>query len=148
MLSNKVVQEIFRPQPMYSLKSTRQIFSKVAQSSNRRLDANAMQILFDLMLIGFKYQVLQMVQPEELLHITAKHLDTMEAMVIDEPAVHFVRAARNRFTTMVNSFNAYDFIVIKQMLYKLFSDNLAPVSVLHRSGVQKANGTILLDISG
>ena len=98
---------------MYSLKSTKQIFSKVAHSSNRRLDATAMQILFDLMLMGFKYQVQQIVQPEEIYFITMKHIDTMGAMVAEEQAVHFVNAARNRFTAMTEKFNAYDYTVVR-----------------------------------
>lgn len=42
MFSNAVVNEIFRPQSMYTIKSTKQIFSKVAHSSNRKLDEAAM----------------------------------------------------------------------------------------------------------
>ena len=72
----------------------------------------------------------------------------MEAMVSDETGMYFVKSARERFDTMCGKFTAYDYMVVKQMLYKLFADNHAPVSWLHRDGVQAADGTIRLNISG
>ena len=41
---------------MYKMTSTRQIFQKLAHSSIMKLDATSMQKLFDLMLMGLKYQ--------------------------------------------------------------------------------------------
>ena len=55
MLSKKFVEELFRPQEMYSLVSTRHIFEKLAHSSIMKLNATSMGKLFDLMLMGVKY---------------------------------------------------------------------------------------------
>jgi len=46
--------------------STRQIFEKLAHSSIMKLNATSMSKLFDLMLMGFKYQVLSVTSPDEL----------------------------------------------------------------------------------
>ena len=48
------MDEVFRPQAMYSLHETRQIFIRLAHSSIMRLNESSMQKLFDLMLMGLK----------------------------------------------------------------------------------------------
>ena len=72
--------------------STRQIFEKLAHSSIMKLNATSMGKLFDLMLMGIKYQVLSCTSPEEIYHLTIKHLQSIadlikgssvEALVID-----------------------------------------------------------------
>jgi hypothetical protein len=58
MLSESFQLELFRPQAMYSMNSIKQIFQKLAHSSIMKLNATSMSKLFDLMLMGFKYQML------------------------------------------------------------------------------------------
>ena len=72
----------------------------------------------------------------------------MELMIEGELGVFFLKAARERFNTLCATFNAYDFFVIKQALYKLFTDNHASIGKLHRDGVMSYGGKIILDISG
>ena len=61
MLSSNFVNELFRPQNMYSMTSCKQIFQKLAHSSIMKLNETSMSKLFDLMLMGMKYQVQQVV---------------------------------------------------------------------------------------
>jgi len=81
MLEIDFMEELFRNQAMYPIKSVRKIFEKLAHSSIMKLNAPSMNKLFDLMLMGFKYQVSQTVQAEEIKAITMKHLLTMQSMV-------------------------------------------------------------------
>ena len=74
MLNDKFMTELFRPQTMYTVVSTRQIFEKLAHSSIMKLNATSMQKLFDLMLMGLKYQTQLTCQPEEIFHNTMTHL--------------------------------------------------------------------------
>jgi hypothetical protein len=74
MFSKKFVEEFFRPQEMYSMLSTRQIFEKLAHSSIMKLNATSMGKLFDLMLMGLKYQVQGTSSPDEIYHVTITHL--------------------------------------------------------------------------
>lgn len=55
MLAPKFVDELFRPQAMYTVQSSKEIFEKLAHSSIMKLNTTSMQKLFDLMLMGFKY---------------------------------------------------------------------------------------------
>jgi hypothetical protein len=50
-------QELFKPQPCYSMRSTRQIFDKLAHSSIMKLNKTSMDKLYDLMIMNFKFQV-------------------------------------------------------------------------------------------
>lgn len=60
------MEEVFRPQVMYSLVETRQIFVRLAHSSIMRLNEASMSKLFDLMLMGIKLQTVQTCYPEEM----------------------------------------------------------------------------------
>lgn len=55
-----------------------------------KLNATSMQKLFDLMLMGLKYQTQLTVQPEELFFITMNHLVTMKQLVEGTQAVETV----------------------------------------------------------
>ena len=80
------------------MSSIRKIFEKLAHSSIMKLNAASMNKLFDLMLMGFKYQVLQCCQAEEITHVTIKHLKTMHSMVLDgSPAAKLVMLSMGKF---------------------------------------------------
>jgi len=81
MLSKKFVEELFRFQEMYSMTSTRQIFEKLAHSSIMKLNATSMNKLFDLMLMGMKYQIVSTTTPDEIYHVTMTHLTEMAKLV-------------------------------------------------------------------
>ena len=129
MLSTRFVEELFRPQKMYTLNSTKEIFTKLAHSSIMKLNATSMQKLFDLMLMGLKYQTQLTVQPEELYHITVKHLDTMLALVNGTAAAQNVSSVRDKFVEMAATFTAYDWQIVRQQMYRFFEDKHIKVSL-------------------
>ena len=55
MLADQFVVELFRPQAMYKMTATKEIFKKLAHSSIMKLNETSMQKLFDLMVMGLKY---------------------------------------------------------------------------------------------
>merc|ERR1719215_1459974 len=73
----RFIEELFKPQEMYSIQSTRQIFDRLAHSSIMRLNESSMDKLFDLMAMGFKYQVVSSTMPQEMVDITQNHLDAL-----------------------------------------------------------------------
>mmetsp|Transcript_21029 Transcript_21029/g.20172 ORF Transcript_21029/g.20172 Transcript_21029/m.20172 type:complete len:92 (+) Transcript_21029:137-412(+) len=66
MLSKKFVEELFRPQDLYTMASVRQIFEKLAHSSIMKLNTTSMNKLFDLMLMGIKFQFTSCASPDEI----------------------------------------------------------------------------------
>merc|ERR1719386_363792 len=83
----RFIEELFKPQEMYSIQSTRQIFDRIAHSSIMRLNESSMDKLFDLMAMGFKHQVLSTRRAEELVGITLNHLHSLRNVVSSQPPV-------------------------------------------------------------
>ena len=81
MFAQKFVQTLFEPGDIYTPTSTRQIFNKLAHSSIMRLNQSSMDKLYDLMTMGFKYQMLGCSSPEEILTVTKRHLTSMRAVL-------------------------------------------------------------------
>src|SRR3546814_6502248 len=71
---------LFKPQAMYSVANVKHVFEKLAHSSIMRLNRISMDKLFDLMIMGFKLQVLSCRQPQQLLEITLTHLETLKVV--------------------------------------------------------------------
>ena len=95
------------------MNATKAIFKKLAHSSIMKLNDTSMQKLFDLMVMGLKYQMQLTVQPEELFHITTKHLETMRVLVEGAEAENFVKSTKKRFETMCSEFTAYEWTIVR-----------------------------------
>ena len=149
MLSKKFMEEVFKPQPMYSLVETRQIFVKLAHSSLMSLNESSMSKLFDLMLMGIKQQMIQTCYPEEMLHITIKHLDQLAEMVQTGTEAHqLIQEAKASFIFLVNQFNSYEFSVLKGQVSKFYQDKHTKVSLFISDETQDIDGCVHLNISG
>ncbi|GMH46305.1 hypothetical protein TrRE_jg6063, partial [Triparma retinervis] len=77
MLARSFVEELFRPQEMYTTSSTRQIFNKLAHSSIMRINETSMDKLFDLMTMGVKYQWISCNVPQQMVQSTYNHLTAL-----------------------------------------------------------------------
>ena len=69
---------------MYSAASTKQIFEKLAHSSIMRLNKSSMDKLYDLMTMGFKYQLIQCSSPQQYLHVTLNHLESLKEILASD----------------------------------------------------------------
>ena len=58
LFSSQFIEELLRPQAIYSLAAARQVFERLAQSSIMKLNDNSMSKLFDLMVMGLKMQLM------------------------------------------------------------------------------------------
>jgi hypothetical protein len=81
MYNPMFIAELFRPQDMYTMASTRHLFDRLAHSSIMRLNESSMDKLFDLMTMGFKYQLIACSHAHELLHVTLNHLYQLRSKV-------------------------------------------------------------------
>lgn len=96
MYNASFVGELFKPQEIYSVASVRQVFDRLAHSSIMRLNEASMDKLFDLMLMGFKYQLLSCSYPAEMLQVTLNHLRALQSKVGDAQVGMLVAAAEER----------------------------------------------------
>ena len=77
MFASSFVNELFRPQEMYTSSSTRQIFNKLAHSSIMRINETSMDKLYDLMTMGVKHQWVCCNVPQQMIQNTFNHLTAM-----------------------------------------------------------------------
>ncbi len=80
--------------------STRQIFEKLAHSSIMKLNATSMNKLFDLMLMGMKYQIISTTTPDEIYHVTMTHLTEMARLVKGSPAEVLINDCTSQFKSL------------------------------------------------
>merc|ERR1719424_1565574 len=131
------------------MQSTQQIFDKLAHSSIMRLNESSMDKLFDLMTMGFKYQLIACRYPQELLHVTLNHLHQLRAKIDDATAVadlvvEAIRSTNERYSNM----SPAEFASLKQALCRFFEDKHVKVSLFLQDGIQKSDGTIALSNAG
>ena len=120
MLSKSFLEELFKPQTVHPYAATKTLFTKLAHSSVMKLNENSMSKLFDLMVMGVKYQIIQTVTPEEVYNVTLTHIDEVGRIVEGSPGEEFVNSAREYFVTMCKGFSAYDYMILKQQLLSFF----------------------------
>lgn len=149
MYNPMFIAELFRPQEVYSMNSTRQIFDRLAHSSIMRLNESSMDKLFDLMTMGFKYQLLSCSYPQEVLLVTLNHLYQLRSKVEEAQAVvdlvdEVIRQVNAKYAAM----SCAEFAALKQALCRFFADKRVKVSLFLQDGIQKQDGTITLSYQG
>ncbi|EEC05981.1 oxidored-nitro domain-containing protein isoform, putative [Ixodes scapularis] len=88
MFNVRFVEELFKPQELYSKKAVRSIFEKLTHASIMRLNAASMDKLYDLMTMVVKYQTFMCSSPGDLLAVTLNHLDAIGSYVATARPVH------------------------------------------------------------
>jgi Organic solute transport protein 1 len=118
MYSSLFIQELFKPQEVYSVSSTKQIFEKLAHSSIMRLNKSSMDKLFDLMTMGFKYQLVQSHCPQQYLHVTLNHLESLKLLVDSHSVGELVQTALDKTLETYTPLTIGQWMHVKQTLMK------------------------------
>ncbi|XP_051921928.1 protein OSCP1 isoform X3 [Hippocampus zosterae] len=174
MFNKKFLEELFKPQELYSKKALRTVFDRLAHASIMRLNQASMDKLYDLMTMAFKYQVLLCPRPRDLLLVSFNHMDAIKEFVkdtacilaqVDETYRQLIEV-RRRFACrgnsggalmeaeLISSFQMYtplasgEFQLIRQTLLIFFQDMHIRVSIFLKDKVQNSNGRFALPISG
>lgn len=142
MFDPPFVDELFTPQDIYTQKSTRHIFDKLAHSSIMRLSENSMDKLYDLMTMVFKYQLVNCLEPHEIMDVTLTHLATIKSYLTDRAVIKMVDDYEKRARDMYGTFQPPEWIELCQTLFKFVHDKKIKVSLLLQEGLQNPDGTI------
>ncbi|KAG7393000.1 Protein oscp1 [Phytophthora pseudosyringae] len=148
MHNETFMAELFKPHRMYSNVSTRQIFDRLAHSSIMRLNANSMDKLYDLMRMGFKYQVLSCASADELLQVTMNHLANTKNLVDSADVKRQVDETIQLTADSFGSMSPADFYMLKQFLCRFFQDTRIKVSLFLQNGIQGMDGTLAIHYEG
>lgn len=81
MFDEQFLEEIFRPQKLYSKHELYIFYKQVVHASIMKLNDNSMGKLYDLMIMVFKHQIYFVSQPRDILLVTLNHLDSMRNLV-------------------------------------------------------------------
>jgi len=148
MYSALFIQELFKPQEMYSSASTKQIFEKLAHSSIMRLNKNSMDKLYDLMTMGFKRQILSCNCPQQYLMVTLNHLESLKRLV-DDPGVHgLIQTAIDKSVAMYANLSWGQFFDLKLALMRYLQDKKVKVSLFLQQSLQTPEGVLVLSPDG
>ncbi|NXP29161.1 OSCP1 protein, partial [Scytalopus superciliaris] len=149
MFNKKFMEELFKPQELYSKKALRTVYDRLAHASIMRLNQASMDKLYDLMTMAFKYQVLLCPRPRDLLLVTFNHLDAIKDFVYESPAI--LNQVDETFRQLIETYSCLsdgEFQLIRQTLLIFFQDMHIRVSIFLKDKVQNSNGRFVLPISG
>lgn len=144
MFDPTFVSELFKPQELYSQRATRQIFDKLAHSSIMRLSESSMDKLYDLMTMGFKFQLVSCRSPQEVLTVTLTHLVTVKSYLTDPVIISLVDNFENALRSHFGAFTVGEWHALRQALHRFLSDKRVKVSLFLQEGIQHADGKIKL----
>ncbi|KAI3361226.1 hypothetical protein L3Q82_013423 [Scortum barcoo] len=149
MFNKKFLEELFKPQELYSKKALRTVFDRLAHASIMRLNQASMDKLYDLMTMAFKYQVLLCPRPKDILLVSFNHMDAIKDFVKDTPSIlSQVDETYQQLIEMYTPLSHGDFQLIRQTLLIFFQDMHIRVSIFLKDKVQNSNGRFVLPTSG
>uniref|UniRef100_A0A2K6FWP7 Organic solute carrier partner 1 n=1 Tax=Propithecus coquereli TaxID=379532 RepID=A0A2K6FWP7_PROCO len=123
MFNRKFMEELFKPQELYSKKALRTVYDRLAHASIMRLNQASMDKLYDLMTMAFKYQILLCPRPKDVLLVTFNHLDAIKGFIQDSPTIlHQVDETFRQLTETYGGLSAGEFGLIRQTLLIFFQD--------------------------
>ncbi|XP_054620604.1 protein OSCP1-like isoform X2 [Dunckerocampus dactyliophorus] len=149
MFSKAFMDELLKPQEMYSHRTMKVVLARLAHVSIMRLNTVSMEKLYELMVMAFKYQVFLCPRPKDLLLITYNHIDTIREFVKDTPVVvNKVDETHRKLIEAYSTMTAGEFQLLRQTLLTFFQDMHVRVSIFLKNQIQNPNGRFALSTSG
>uniref|UniRef100_A0A3B3WXE6 Organic solute carrier partner 1a n=1 Tax=Poecilia mexicana TaxID=48701 RepID=A0A3B3WXE6_9TELE len=149
MFSKSFMDELLKPQQLYSHRTMKTVLTRLAHSSIMRLNPASMDRLYELMIMAFKYQVLLSPRPRDLLLISYNHLDAARAFVRDTPAVlNQVDETHRKIIEVYSRLSDGEFQLLRQTLLTFLQDVHTRVSVFLKNQIQNPSGRFVLMMSG
>lgn len=148
MHDSRFVQELFRPQAMYSMQAARPIFDRLAQASIMRLNQASMDRLFDLMTMVFKYEVMACTSPTDLVDITQNHFEGFRRLAGSDPSVHLLDACAQKLEETYSKMSLADLNATRQALCCALQDRKVRTTTLLQKKMQDRDGSIVVPSVG
>ena len=144
MFAPEFVNELFTPQQTYSQRATREIFDKLAHTSIMRLSESSMDKLYDLMTMGFKFQLVTCTRPEDILNVTLLHLATLRSYLTEESVIDAVNAVDSELRATYGMFQKHEWLGLRRELFRFLGNKRVKVSLLLHEKVQLEDGRMRL----
>uniref|UniRef100_A0A3P8NQL7 Organic solute carrier partner 1a n=1 Tax=Astatotilapia calliptera TaxID=8154 RepID=A0A3P8NQL7_ASTCA len=149
MFSKAFMDELLKPQQLYSHRTMKTVLTRLAHASIMRLNPASMDRLYELMVMAFKNQVFLCLRPKDLLLISYNHMDTIREFVKDTPmAVNQVDETHRKIIEAYSSLSEGELQLLRQTLLTFFQDMHVRVSLFLKDQIQNPNGRFALTTSG
>ncbi|XP_047239038.1 protein OSCP1-like isoform X1 [Girardinichthys multiradiatus] len=149
MFSKSFMDELLKPQQLYSHRTMKTVLTRLAHTSIMRLNPASMDRLYELMIMAFKYQVFLCPRPKDLLLISYNHIDTIREFVRDTPVVmNRVDETHRNIIEVYSSLSEGQFQLLRQTLLIFFQDMHIRVSLFLKNQIQNPSGRFVLTTSG
>ncbi len=113
-----------------------------------RLSESSMDKLYDLMLLGFKRQVMCISHDAEILDVILNHLNILKKMVSDTVAEDTLGGAIISVLHLFGGMTVSEHFLLRLSLLQFLQHRRVKVSIFLQEGLQLHDGTIVIDISG
>lgn len=147
MFAPQLVQELMRPQDLYSVAATREVFDRLAQSSIMRLSENSMDKLYDLMTMGCKLQLFSCRYPKELVELTMNHLSAVKRAV-GPAGADVIANAEEQLARTFGNFSSGQLADVRHQLLTFFQGKRVKVSLFLQEKLQNPDSTFNLARGG
>lgn len=148
LFSRQFISEIFNEQELPLKADVRKVFDRHAHSSIMRLNQKSMSKLYDLMIMGFKRQILSTTQPEDLLAILLNHLESVEEFIKGTSEVELVRQVISQSKSFYTPLTAMELYALRATLLDFYQDSKIRISLLLRNKTQLPNGHLAVKAKG
>ncbi|XP_063602215.1 protein OSCP1-like [Penaeus indicus] len=148
MLNRRFVEELFKPQELYTRAALREVFDRLAHASIMRLNTPSMDKLYDLMVMAMKHQVLLAPHPRDLLLLTLNHLDALRGFATSTPVLAQVEGTALLFTQTYGKMNMGELASIRHALLGFVQDLRIRVSLFLKENQQNPSGAFVIDTDG
>merc|ERR1719507_2643671 len=99
--------------------------------------------------MGFKYQIISCMAPQEMIDITHNHLDVLKRLVGSNPQVtELLDECVRQMQVSYASMSLWDFNAMRQSLCTFFQDRKVKVSLFLHDQTQNADGSFVVSASG
>lgn len=149
LFRHEFVEELFKRQDIKSYSYVKDFFDKLAHSSIMKLNSNSMSKLYDLMVMSLKLQLMRIRNPNEIANITYNHINSILDIIkskstTDNDVVRLVENIYTRIHFFFKFYTSWDFIILKQTLFKFFQGKNVKVSIFIQDNVQDEKGSFNL----
>eukprot|EP01062_Namystynia_karyoxenos_P026150 TRINITY_DN20416_c0_g1_i1.p2 TRINITY_DN20416_c0_g1~~TRINITY_DN20416_c0_g1_i1.p2 ORF type:complete len:426 (+),score=147.13 TRINITY_DN20416_c0_g1_i1:108-1280(+) len=149
LFNEPMITELLRPQPLYTFQQMRDLCDKLAQSSIMKLSTDSMDKLFDLVVMGVKYQTLSVRHPCELIDVTLNHVDYIANLVSHSAtSSETIAKARDAFVRFSKELSVAEYAQIRMALLGLALHRRVKVSLFLQEKMQHSDGRFVIPPGG
>ncbi|UMM21444.1 hypothetical protein L5515_003127 [Caenorhabditis briggsae] len=144
-LAKKTLDEVFKGHGIPTRSGLKVFFEKIAHCSIMRLNENSMDKLFDLMMMSYKFCLMKMTMPEQIMTITVNHLRALLDLVpLDKEIGNAVEHAYTMTFTFYRPLGPMGFFMLRNSLLSFFQDSRVKVSTFLKDSKQLQNGRFVV----